>query len=390
MVKLLRKKREKESWLKYLMSVSHLWLGLLSAILVFFVCLSGSMYAFQTQIENFVNREALYVRVESVPPIALDSLLTTFENQYGKATRITQFEKNDKAVLISSFSKQNSGVTAYFNPYSGKETGVENENAAAFFEFILEFHRFLLAGDVGKFINGSAVLIFVYMLISGFVLWLPKKIKQLKNGFLIKWNARFYRLNYDLHKVLGFYSMLLLFFIALTGLYVSFHWVKNGVIVSLGGDSIVISEDNTALKKSLANSFDELFQNLNTTQSAEEIGQLSLQEVLITTDSLLNYTGVTTLFLPDEQNKSCKVERMNNHNYLGFTVPDGLIFSKEGKLTQTALFYTLPLHEQFKAIAKPLHTGEIMGLTSVVIYFLISLIGCSLPITGIVIWWRRG
>ena len=90
--------------------------------------------------------------------------------------------------------------------------------------------------------------------------------------------------------------MLLLFFIALTGLYVSFHWVKNGVIVSLGGDSIIISDENTALKQSLANSFDELFQNLNAVQLTQKNDQLSLQKVLEATDSLLNYTGRTTFF----------------------------------------------------------------------------------------------
>jgi hypothetical protein len=50
-------------------------------------------------------------------------------------------------------------------------------------------------------------------------------------------------------------------------------------------------------------------------------------------------------------------------------LPDELTFDKEGKLKTINLFSDLPLDKQFTTLAKPLHTGEIMGLKSVVLYF---------------------
>lgn len=387
---LLRKRRKKESLFKYIMSVLHLLLGLLSSIIIFIVCLSGCIYAFKTQIENLIDRDVVYVKSDNnSSKIAIDTILNNFENQFGGATNITVFKENNKSVLVSSFSKDNTGVSAYYNPISGELLGVKNTTSIAFFDFILEVHRFLLAGDVGKFINGVAVLMFIFLLFSGFIIWLPKKINQLKKSLKIKLDAKFHRVNYDLHRVLGFYSILLLFFISVTGLYVSFHWVKNAVIIGLGGDSIVISDTNIALKESLSSSFDVLFDDLSAKENTVLKKESSLQSILLKTDSILKNEGTKVILLAKENTKSINITKMNTDNLLHFYVPDKIEFSIDGSVRKQELFKKLALHEQFKLIAKPLHTGEIMGLPTIIIYFLISLVGCSLPVTGFIIWFKK-
>ncbi len=369
--------------------MSHLWLGLLSSIIVFIVCLSGSIYAFKNQIEYIADRDILHVSPSDSINIPLDSVLSRFEAQFGPATRMEVYPEAHRSILISSFSKESKGVTAYYDPYSGEFLGLKNQTVEAFLDFILDLHRFLLAGDTGKFINGTAVLIMVYMLLSGFILWLPKKLKKLVSRMGVRWRARFYRVNYDLHSVLGFWSILLLFFIAVTGLYVSFTWVKNAVIVGLGGDSIIISEGNTALKKSLAADFDAMLQGLKEENQKLQVENWSVDNLMVQTHDLLAYQGKTILLLPNETIKTIGISKIRNDNWAGFYVPDQLEFSTSGSLRKVQKFYDLPLHEQFKLIAKPLHTGEIMGLPSIILYFIVSLIGCSLPITGFIIWWKR-
>jgi uncharacterized iron-regulated membrane protein len=58
-------------------------------------------------------------------------------------------------------------------------------------------------------------------------------------------------------------------------------------------------------------------------------------------------------------------------------------------LKKLELFSDKTLANQFMAISLPLHTGEIMGLTGVIIYFIVVLIGASMPITGFLIWYRK-
>lgn len=387
---LVRKKRGNESWFKYIMSVSHLWLGLLSSVIVFIVCLSGSIYAYKQQVVNLVNRDLLTVTPSMAATLPVDTLLNRFEAQYGKATTIYLYPQKDRSVLISSSAKNKPGISVYYDPYTGKSVGIKNDTPETVFAFILKLHRFLLMDEVGKQINGVAVLIFTYLLLSGFVLWLPKKWKQLKNALAVKWNARFYRLNYDLHNVLGFYSLLLLFFIATTGLYFSLHWVKNAIIVGLGGESIAISADNKQVKNDLAQSFSQLLGTLekeNKTAVPEQ--NTSVQALINTADSVFQYPGIQRITLPNEEVHSFQYTRMNAQHFTGFTVPDKIEFSAQGAIRTASPFRDLRLHEQFKAIAKPLHTGEILGIAGIILYSIISLIGCSLPVTGFIIWWKK-
>src|SRR5690606_32408194 len=74
-------------------------------------------------------------------------------------------------------------------------------------------------------IVGVATIIFILLSISGLVLWFPKKLrwKNLKSGFKIRTDASWKRVNHDLHNTLGFYSLILIIIMCLTGLCWSFE-----------------------------------------------------------------------------------------------------------------------------------------------------------------------
>ena len=52
-------------------------------------------------------------------------------------------------------------------------------------------------------------------------------------------------------------------------------------------------------------------------------------------------------------------------------------------------FKDKPLNVQFASLIKPIHTGEIFGNFSKIIYFLACLIATSLPLTGTIIWLNK-
>ena len=58
-----------------------------------------------------------------------------------------------------------------------------------FFEIVLDLHRRLLLGEkIGKAITGYSTLIFAVILLSGLVIWYPRKMSKsmLKGMFFIK------------------------------------------------------------------------------------------------------------------------------------------------------------------------------------------------------------
>jgi len=94
---------------------------------------------------------------------------------------------------------------------------------------MLSLHRWLLGGDTGKLIVGICTLLFLFILITGIILWWPKTKNILLHRLKIKSNGGWKRLNHDLHIVLGFYCAIFLFLFAFTGLAGSFSWFNKGI-----------------------------------------------------------------------------------------------------------------------------------------------------------------
>ena len=386
---IFRKRRKNETFFKYLMWISHFWLGILSSIVVFVVCFTGCLYAFKNQITEIYNRDKVFVeKVSNAKKFSADDVQNQFLKNHKKITALTVSNDEGRSVSVS-YEENGVAQTTFFNQYTGEELGAVDTSLNVFFETVLDLHKNLLMGNVGRQILGAGVLMFVFLLFSGFVLWLPKRIRNLKQSLTVKWNARFQRLNYDLHNTLGFYTFLLLFFIAITGLYVTYPWVKNFLIVSLGGESISsINAENKDSDDAFAGLLSDMIQKQNEKKEEQKV-KISLDEILKKADDVLPYKAVTTIELPNKENPRFVVSKINTTHLLGIMLPDEVTFDKNGELKTKDLFLDKPLNEQFTALVKPLHTGEIMGLPSIILYFIVCLIGCSLPVTGIAIWWHR-
>lgn len=371
------------------MGLLHLWLGLISSLVIITVCLSGCIYAFKNQFSDLLNHDKVFVSEKAEPgktPGQIQEILLK-EGKEMKSIMIP-LAKNRKYVVI--YSQQDVEFSAYFDPYTGEESGMGDVNMNRFFEAILDLHRNLMMGNTGRQINGAAVLMFCVLLFSGFILWIPKKIKNLKQSLTIKLSGKFQRINYDLHNTMGFYAFLMLFFMAVTGLYITYPWVKNTLIVSLGGDSL--SDLSSVSAKKEDDAFDRIFDDMLNRQkekSAVRERIVSLQEVSVAADKILPYKAVTTIELPNKDNPRFVVTKINTQNWLGAMLPDQITLDQKGECKSKELFRDKPLNKQFTSLAKPLHTGEILGLKSIILYFIICFIGFSLPVTGFIFWLNK-
>ncbi|WP_250253664.1 PepSY-associated TM helix domain-containing protein [Chryseobacterium sp. Marseille-Q3244] len=386
---LYRKRRKNESLIKYMMWIIHLWLGLLSCAIVFVVCLTGCLYAFKNQIIEFTNRDKVYISKTSVQVKNPDLIQTELLKQNRELTSLLIPDDKGRSYVIG-YRENQVDKSAYYNQYTGEILGQPEVGSSRFFEIVLDIHRNLMMGNTGRQILGAGVLMFCVLLISGLILWLPKKLKFLKQGLTVMFRAKFQRVNYDLHNTLGFYTFLILFFIAVTGLYITYPWVKNGLIISLGGSSIDnISKDKESGEDAFGGLLEDMLQKQDEKKNLKDSESASIDKILQLADQHLPYSAVTSIELPNKDNPRYVVIKTNTQNFLGMMLPDEVTFDKTGNFKTKELFSAKPLNKQFTSLAKPLHTGEIMGLPSIILYFIVSFIGCSLPVTGFLIWWHR-
>jgi uncharacterized iron-regulated membrane protein len=233
----------------------------------------------------------------------------------------------------------------------------------------------LLGHKFGSQIIGCSVLIFIIMLITGMILWWPKKRKKaIRQRLWFRWKdtTKWKRKNYDLHNILGFYIMIFALIIALTGLVWSYQWVNNSFQwIANGGESSPERSYPESISKSTkaSNPLDKLFVELASKHD-------NYDYVQIYTKGTLDEKGVYNGYIP---HNSTGISSSDSYYYDQYTLKEvGSLPHKEKSNG-----------EKLRSMNYDIHTGAILGLPGKILAFFASLVSASLPITGFMIWWGR-
>ncbi|MFB9079605.1 PepSY-associated TM helix domain-containing protein [Flavobacterium procerum] len=365
----------------------HLWLGLASGLIVIILGITGCLYVFEEELRPVVHDYyyADEIKNEKLPisrliQIAKETNQKTNPKQSLSGCKI--INSDDRTVMIWFFEELDKdafwywnryqSTYLYLNPYSGKVQQQEEYNFE-FFVFVRMMHQTLcLNSNIGDPIVGTATIIFIISLITGLVLWWPKNKQAAKQRFWFRWKdtTQWKRKNYDLHNILGFYSMLFALIIALTGLVWAFESYDKGVQwIFNGGKTFERPEplvsDTTKYTKNTAT--DKIFASIKKSYPDAKSYFMFLPKE---NDSLRTFNT----FIRFENRFDDTAEEFDQYT---------------GKKLKTTTYQDKNNGEKFRFINYDLHVGSILGFPGKVLAFFASLICASLPITGFYIWWGR-
>ena len=357
--------------LKKQIGVLHLWLGLASGLVLFTVALTGSLLVFEKEIDQFINPEFYNVSRIGNSKKTIDYCTAVIQKQYAieKINRIVIY--NDPKRTMTIIGKDGEGETQIFSvdPYTGKILGTIAQESR-FFSVVLNIHRHLLMHDAGEIITGCSCLIFVFMLISGLILWWPKKMKNLKQRLTVKWKASFKRVNWDFHSTFGFYSFLFLLIIALTGLTWSFKWFENGMYFLADGTT----------KRPSAKVENPTKIDPKTDKTA------FYQNIYQKTERIFSYNGNIQIRMPADTINSILVLKENVEKTIPYQSSAAYFDKYTGKNIEIRPYESYSGGDKLKRLIYPIHTGSIYGYPTKIIAFLVCLFAITLPITGLLIW----
>jgi uncharacterized iron-regulated membrane protein len=98
----------------------------------------------------------------------------------------------------------------------------ENQLAGwPFINWLAHLHGDLLAGQAGRFANGIGGLSLILLCLTGAVIWWPG-VKHWRRSLRVEWQARFPRINWDLHSAIGFWAFLFVLLWGVSGTYLAF------------------------------------------------------------------------------------------------------------------------------------------------------------------------
>jgi len=375
---------------KILISI-HLWIGLLSGIVVIVLGLTGCILVFVEEIRPFVYADRLEVKLVSGNRLGMQDMLQKAKNIWGKDKPISALEIGNDPGQTWQFRSYredtNSGhwywnekefyESLFMDPYTGQLV-MHEQSEFEFFRVILYLHwSLLLKTELGQPVVGVVTLLYVLSLLTGLYLWWPKNKKARRVRFWFKWKkgTGLKRKNYDFHNILGFYAFSVGLVIAFTGMVWAFPVLDRGLqhLLDTGKSSI---KTTTASVHAVP--------EVNAVPESSENKGLDF----IYADIKKKYPDAKAYHFYFPNNTSSKVTVLARYEpTLKTVLMQYNMFS--GQLLETSTFEDKSNGEKFSSMNYDIHTGSILGLPGKILAFLGSLISASLPLTGFLIWYNK-
>ena len=365
----------------------HKWLGLITGIIVFIISVTGCINVFSDELKEYFYQDRLYVAAPEQGKFqSFTAVKDRAQQALGAKYKITRSEiypAGNRTWIFRAALTDKKGIgywnynkyyyRVYMNPYTGEVVHVE-DTLNDFFQLMLSVHRNLLLGDtVGGIVTGASALCFFVLLISGLVLWFPRKWKKkaLKRGLALKTSVGKKRLIYDLHNVFGFYILIPALLISVTGLVFAFDWADRSVqfVANVGQASKKLEIPLSTPRPDFnPNAADQAIAGLLQEHRKADVFSIRFREK--DTDPL------------DVQVRLAK-NRTHLFEWYYFDRNTGKLLLKYGDQDVKG-------GQKFRSMNYDLHTGAFAGISTKLFAFFISLICAAMPVTGYIMWYNSG
>ena len=334
-----------------------------------------------------MQREYYYVESVKSEPLPLDELLNRVEPTLKEGQRITGVTISDDPERTYKVNlSQPKRAAIYVDQYSGEVLG--EAGRLEFFRTMFLLHRWLMDSRPedgsaifwGKMIVGVSTLMFVIILLSGIVIWVPKSIKAWKNRSKIAVTKGWHRFWYDLHVAGGIYATLLLLAMALTGLTWSFEWYRNDFYKLFGVEIQEKSKSAEAPKQ------ERDVQRERGGRGAVHMVDISpyiawerayrnVREVVEPGTRITISQGSASVSLAGWGNQRAS----DKYNFDNAT----------GEITSVELYSDSQRSRKIRGWIFSVHVGNWGGILTRILWFLAAMIGATLPLTGYYLWIKR-
>ena len=333
----------------------HLWLSVPFGILITLICFSGAALVFEKEVMELCHRELYFVKKVEAAPLPMEQLMTKVAATLPDSVSVTgvNISSDPERAYQVTLSKPRR-ASMYVDQYTGEITG--KYERAPFFNFMFRMHRWLLDsmkqdGGIfwGKMIVGTSTLMFVFVLISGVVVWWPRTRKALKNSLKIVANKGWRRFWYDLHVE---------------------------VQPSMGHGNAAA---NSTAKGGKREGKPEGREGRGAHRYSPYTNWQQVYEQLAEANPDYKQISVS------DGSASVAVPRFGNQRGT-----DRYKFNpRNGEITETTLYKDLDNSGKIRGWIYSVHVGSWGGMLTRILTFVAALIGASLPLTGYYLWIRK-
>ncbi len=376
----LTQKYRRKFWLKV-----HLYLGLFAGGVFVLIGLSGSLLAFGSTLDEWLNPELMTVSVGNDNTIKpLDDIVAAGLKALPADGKVLNLEfPRHPGLPFQLWFEQPSPKSSelerhqlLINPCTGAVTGqrllidFERPWRDPLMDFFLRFHYSLALGSTGMTVVGFIGLALLFSVLTGLILWWPSPGKLTK-ALAIKRKASSERLNFDLHKTFGFYTAIILLLLILSGVYLIFPDYGRGLVSAFSPVA-------------------EPWPVYQSTVPKDHKSPISLAEIKAITDARFPDGEYRWIVFPQNESDVYLVGK-REVNEVNLKIPYRSLWIDQfsGKILNVRENRTATAGDTFEQWLYPLHSGEAFGVTGQSIVLVTGLVPLILYVTGVIRWSQK-
>ncbi|MDE2876814.1 MAG: PepSY-associated TM helix domain-containing protein [Gemmatimonadota bacterium] len=228
----------------------HLSVALAAGLLIVTMAATGVVLACEDVVMSVAERRLSVAVREDTPRLSPDEIVgaaAVWGERSGVAVTATSIEyRNRPGAAVQVHAGRDRRV--FVDPYTGEVVGGGFPLLEGFFEGVRGVHRWLgVSGGAmrkGRAVTGAANVAFLFLLLTGPLLWLPRRItrRNLTENLVFRRGVRGPARKLNWHYVVGIWSFVPLAVISVTGVVMSYPGVGDrvypvvGTVMGGGGD----------------------------------------------------------------------------------------------------------------------------------------------------------
>ena len=362
-------KRTQKKWtLKYVTLTLHLYLGLISAVFLVILGVTGAVIGFEQEIPRWLHPSLWYVK-PSAKTLSQAQLVQNVEQRFAPAhVRAITFPRSPDISQVMQLPAPGAdprmAMRVFVDPYSGAILGliIGQTTDEKVLQAIHSFHLRIGMEDTGKLIISIAGLILVFEVILGLILWW-----RLKRA-TIRLKGSWFRVVFDSHNAIGIYAALFLLLAAVTGVVIGFDFMEPLIFRITHSEPLVQ-------------------RRLPSSTPLPGINPISADQALASARRAMPEGTVAGLQLPAKP-KGAYVVQMRTAETSPAVHSFVVVDQYSGNVLAMQKFKS-SLGYRVIRFNRSLHTGDIFGFLGHAIMSLTSLVLVVMVVTGTIIWWKK-
>ncbi|MGD1091866.1 MAG: PepSY-associated TM helix domain-containing protein [Bryobacteraceae bacterium] len=363
--------RPQRLWLRRFNFQLHLWAGIILSVYLIVIGATGSILVFREELETLTGVNPWH-NVRAQEPLAdIVTVIGNMRAAHPQARIVSVFTPTQAepifAVSVRGRSLEPLNLAA--DPSTGQELGAIPRNRS-WLSVVRTLHETLLVGPKGRRINGGGAVFLMLLNVTGMVIWWPG-LRTWTRALLVDFARTWRRVNFDLHRAVGFWTIALVSFWAISGIY--FGWPRE-TFAFVDRISPVI----TAKPPSV------------TVEPQRGLPEPDLRQMIAQARVLDPGTTLKGVSFPANRRAPLLVF-MQRANTVGFDYTDTLFFDPyTGQYLSTWKYgVNQSLGDWIIWSQIPLHFGTYWGLGVKIIWAILGLSIPLLTVTGALMYWNR-